>query len=72
MFRVENKDSVNRGRQAIIIRATRMKSHVLTAVNMKYWMGRILRAYMASWGHAVALFVQALRYKPEGSEFDSR
>jgi hypothetical protein len=25
-----------------------------------------------NWGHAVAQFVEALRYKPEGRGFDSR
>jgi len=28
--------------------------------------------YLQHWGHAVAQFVEALRYKPEGRGFDSR
>ena len=28
--------------------------------------------YEIMWGHTVAQLVQALRYKPEGREFDSR
>jgi hypothetical protein len=28
--------------------------------------------YLIPWGHAVAQLVEALRYKPEGREFDSR
>jgi len=27
---------------------------------------------LTSWGHAVATFVEAMRYKPEGRGFDSR
>jgi hypothetical protein len=42
MFRIESNDLVNRGRKTFIVQAISMKSDVLTAVNMKYGMGRIL------------------------------
>jgi hypothetical protein len=29
-------------------------------------------SYIAQWGHALALLVEALCYKPEGCAFDSR
>jgi len=35
-------------------------------------MYRTLNEVIVAWGHAVAQLVEALRYKPEGRDFDFR
>jgi hypothetical protein len=38
-------------------------------IKLLFWGVILLASYV--WGHAVAQFVEALRYKPEGRGFDS-
>jgi hypothetical protein len=45
---------------------------IIFAIYILVSINQINRLHLLSWGHAVALLVEALCYGPEGREFDSR